>query len=264
MMKRRIFLNNTLKSFALAGLPALLQSCATPMPATVSGAQSAKDDLERIAKIIADKATPVKWLFTGDSITHGAKHTYGRRSYPEIFAERIRTEMGRGRDFIINTAISGHTSKDIRSDFDWRVKQFSPRIISLMIGTNDAATTRSISVAQYEDNMNWLIKNFRSLDAIPIIHTPNTIQYKAPGGDVRLSLPKYIDVIYKTVKSNDVILVDNWKYWKDNNTKAEAEGWFADPLHPSGKGHLELARLLFKTINIFELKSFTCTGNIVC
>lgn len=263
-MKRRIFLNNTLKSFALAGLPPLLQSCATPAAATVSASSNAKDDLERIAKIISDKTLPAKWLFTGDSITHGARHTYGQRSYPEIFAERIRTEMGRGRDFIINTAISGHTSKDIRNDFDWRVKQFSPQIISLMIGTNDAATTRNISVTEYESNLNWLIEGVRKLNAIPIIHTPNTIQYKAPGGDVRLDLPKYIDVIYRIVKSNDVILVDNWKYWKENNSKAEAEGWFADPLHPSGKGHLELARLLFKTINIFESKSFTCIGNIVC
>lgn len=33
---------------------------------------------------------PLKWLFTGDSITHGALHTFGWRDYAELFAERVR------------------------------------------------------------------------------------------------------------------------------------------------------------------------------
>ena len=46
-------------------------------------------------------------MFTGDSITHGALHTMGWRSYPEHFAERVRWELGRMRDIVINTGISG-------------------------------------------------------------------------------------------------------------------------------------------------------------
>ncbi len=262
-MKRRTFLNQALKGLAVAGLPSLVQSCASSATAVVVS-RSAQGDLEQITKLVADKSKPAIWVFSGDSITHGAVHTHGLRSYPEIFTERIRTEMGRGRDFVVNTAISGHTSKDIRNDFDWRIKQFNPRVVSLTVGTNDAAVNRNISVSMYEENMNWLIDSFRKITAIPIIHTPNTIQYKLPGGDVRLRLPEYVDTIYKVVKKHDVILVDNWKYWQENNAQALAEGWFADALHPSGKGHLQMARLLFKTIGIFNEKSFTCTGVVKC
>ena len=37
---------------------------------------------------------PLTWLFTGDSITHGALHIYGRRSFTGHFMERIRCELG--------------------------------------------------------------------------------------------------------------------------------------------------------------------------
>ena len=47
------------------------------------------------------------WLFTGDSITQGAAHIGEARSYPQLFEEWIRYQMGRSHDFVVNTAISG-------------------------------------------------------------------------------------------------------------------------------------------------------------
>src|SRR5580704_17629260 len=68
-------------------------------PAPTSGVGGVKE-------LLAGKE-PVAWVFTGDSITHGALHTKGWRSYPEHFAERVRWEMKRMRDIVINTGISG-------------------------------------------------------------------------------------------------------------------------------------------------------------
>ena len=50
---------------------------------------------------------PMKWLFAGDSITHGALHTLGWRDFTELFSERVRWELKRTRDFVIKTGISG-------------------------------------------------------------------------------------------------------------------------------------------------------------
>ena len=41
-------------------------------------------------KAIIENPEPANWVFTGNSITQGAKHTDGMRPYSEIFAERIR------------------------------------------------------------------------------------------------------------------------------------------------------------------------------
>ncbi|MBO4545343.1 MAG: SGNH/GDSL hydrolase family protein, partial [Verrucomicrobia bacterium] len=39
--------------------------------------------------MLADKRTPINWVFTGDSITHALVHTLGERSYAEHFEERV-------------------------------------------------------------------------------------------------------------------------------------------------------------------------------
>src|SRR5437763_63070 len=89
---------------------------------------------------------PTKWLFNGDSITHGALHTFGWRDYVELFHERLRFELARGMDVVINTAISGDSTRGLLETFDWRVAQFRPDVVFLMIGMNDCSTSRAIGV----------------------------------------------------------------------------------------------------------------------
>src|SRR5436190_21990005 len=62
---------------------------ATAEPASAQVAQKPKGPapsagIEGIKLLLARKE-PVAWVFTGDSITHGAQHTKGWRSYPEHF-----------------------------------------------------------------------------------------------------------------------------------------------------------------------------------
>src|SRR5580698_4140403 len=63
---------------------------------------SADDNGDAIRALLKGKEHVV-WLITGDSITHGALHTCGWRSYPELFGERVRWELYRVRDIVINT-----------------------------------------------------------------------------------------------------------------------------------------------------------------
>lgn len=255
-VRRREFIQTSVTAVALAGvLPSCLQSFVPRK--TISATD---DDLQAITALIHDKARPLKWVFTGDSITQGAKHTAGYRSYPEIFAERIRFEMNRPRDFVINSAISGHVSQDVLDDFNWRVAQFNPNVVSIMIGTNDAADVRNVSAGEFKSRLLKLVEMVRSIPAIPIVHTPNIIKPADP--DNRKKLPSFAEVIRQVAQEKKLILVDHWLYWESNRDKVFEGGWLSDPLHPNGKGHLEMARLLFKTLSICSDPSFTCTGDI--
>jgi lysophospholipase L1-like esterase len=229
------------------------------MAETASGSEEA--DLLSISKLLKDKA-PVKWVFAGDSITQGAKHTHGERSYPEIFTERVRFELGRSRDIIVNSAISGNASKHILADFDWRIGQFKPQVVSLMIGTNDAAASRTTTVEQFEQNLGQLVDQIRGLGAIPIFHTPNIII--AEKASERSRLPEYVAVIQRVASEKKVVLVDNWAYWQKMLLEQPAgsihQKWLNDPLHPNGTGHQEIARLLFKKLSIYDPKEPTCGG----
>ncbi len=216
-------------------------------------------DQERIAGFLKGKDSLI-WLFTGDSITQGAKHTHGYRSYPEIFSERIRWEMGRVRDIVINTGISGNTARVILNDFDWRISQFNPAVVSLMIGTNDCAETKNISPEAFRKDLNSLVNMIRDMNFVPVLHTPNVIiKDKAPE---RARLGEYISVVRDIAGQKQVILVDNYAWWqneiKNLGEAAVFRKWLNDPLHPNGAGHSEIARLMFRELSIFDPQAPTC------
>src|SRR5690606_18803351 len=107
-----------------------------------------------------------------------------------------------------------NTTQNILDDFTWRVEQFRPGVVSLMIGTNDCATGR-VPFEKFEENLRLLIGKFRQLGAIPVLHTPNII---IPGkAQNRTRLGEYVEVIRKEAASANLILVDNYKHWMDTH-----------------------------------------------
>jgi lysophospholipase L1-like esterase len=244
----------------MAGAGILQSPALAAHPARLSETHTANaDDLARIKALLNGKAAS-KWVFTGDSITQGAKHTLGYRSYPEIFGERVRFELGRVRDFIINTAISGHTSRDILNDYDWRIGQFNPTIVSLMIGTNDASEKKDVSISQFREYNLELVSRIRQSGAIPILQTPNiVIPEKAVG---RERLEQYISVTREIAAQKNVVLIDHWNHWneeiKSRGKQEVTAAWLNDELHPNGFGHLKMAHLVFRTLSIFDPNSPTC------
>ncbi len=254
---RRKFLENTTSQM----LNTILFLPAFAFPRSLFQISNIKeeDDFVVLRKLF-DIQKPLKWIFTGDSITHGAKHTHGFRSYPEIFAERIRWEMKRTKDIIINTGISGNTTQNILNDFNWRIGQFNPNVVSLMIGTNDCGDNRNISLEVFEDNLNTLVTLIRGIEAIPIFQTPNTIiKEKTPE---RRRFFEYVSVMQKLAGEKQVILIDNYTYWQNEIlSKGEiaiSKKWLDDPIHPNGEGHSEIARLMFKKLSIFDPDAATC------
>jgi len=217
-------------------------------------------DLEKIAFLLAQQK-PAKWLFSGDSITAGVEHTHGMRSYPEIFEEHIRWEMKRPRDIIINSAISGNTTVDILNDFTWRIEQFRPEIVSVMIGTNDCSRQK-VTPQIFKENLEVLTDKIRTLGAIPVLQTPNPIITDlAPE---RAQLDDYVIIIQKAAMEKEIILVDNYAYWKEEIKQTSQANvfkhWLNDPLHPNGEGHKAIARLMFKKLSIFNQNDATCGG----
>lgn len=204
---------------------------------------NAKNDLATIGGWLkSDK--PLTWLLTGDSITHGALHTKGQRSYPELFEARVRETLGRENDTVINSGISGDSADGITGDFAWRVGQFRPDIVSINIGMNDSVKGET-NRAAYEKQLRDLVKRTRELGALPILATTNTIQTPGNRGD----LPAYNAIIKRVAQQENVILVDNWTRWQ----KAP-KTWFSDSIHPNAMGHAQMADELFKTLGVAASK----------
>lgn len=215
-----------------------------------------KDLFDPVRDLLARKE-PVIWLFTGDSVTHGALHTMGWRSYPEHFVERIRWELQRRRDVVINTGISGTTAEKLLPDLAWRALQFRPSLVSMMLGMNDCRGGLA-GTEPFRRCLQEMVAKIRAAGALPLLHTPNAIYLPAAG--IRRGLADYVQVIRQLSVEVKVPLVDHYAYWLGiKREESEILYWLSDgSLHPNQYGHIAIAQLMFKILGIFDNDSRTC------
>lgn len=217
---------------------------------------STQSGIRAVSRLLAG-SQPVTWVFTGDSITHGAQHTHGGRSFSEHFAERVRWELRRFLDVVINTGVAGEKSAGLLKNLDWRASRFHPDVVSVLIGINDAARGPD-GRELFRGNLRQIISRLRDHGAIVLLHTPNHIDLKRAKGlaDVRA----YVKIIRETVRELDVACIDHWAHWKRSKFHEESfRAWLAeDGIHPSALGHREMAKLIFAKLGIFDEHSPTC------
>lgn len=233
--------------FNFIGLACLLMI--TPVVNSTQAADtSGREDLALLQARIANIAEPMIWITTGDSITHGAKWLGRERSYPELIQEQIRWPLGRRRDFVINTGISGERTTGLLADFNWRVTHFNPQVVSIMIGMNDAVAGPE-GREQFATNLRELVRRTRATGAIPILHRTNPIDEESASSDSRRDLPAYNQIIDQVAQSTATILIDHWSRWsQERPTLPLLREWLADPIHPNGVGHRAFAQEFFRTL----------------
>jgi lysophospholipase L1-like esterase len=220
------------------------------LTASLSAADS--PDLARLRARMAEKR-PVTWLFTGDSITHGALHTKGWRCFTEIFAERVRFEMNRRSDIVINTGISGDTTAGIIAALDWRLSRFQPDVTFIMFGMNDSVVGPDL--ATYEANLRKLVVEARKNSGIPVLMRVNPCIPGSAQEKRHAKLEAYMDAVAKIAADEKLILVDHWADWRKNPKSIAA--MMNDEVHPNGRGHQEMAIRILQTVGLSDPRSFT-------
>ncbi len=194
------------------------------------------------------------WVITGDSITHGAKHTNGARDYAGHFNERIRWELGRRDDAWINTGVSGEVTQGLLKAWDFRVARFRPAFVSVNLGMNDCVkSTRDV----YRAHLVEIVRRTRALGAIPVLHVPNTVRDGDPRRD---KLADFCLVVREVAAAEKALLVDHRAAWEKAAGApglARAE-WLDDAIHPNGAGQLEMAKTLFRDLGLYDPASAVC------
>jgi acyl-CoA thioesterase I len=196
----------------------------------------------------------VTWVFVGDSITHGSAHTNGRRSFVEQFAERTRGELERVGDVVINTGISGDHTEDVLAGFADRVGRFDPDVVVTMLGTNDSVQGPS-GRAGFAHRLAEIVRRVRHLGAVPVLQTPPPVDVSA--APERADLPAYVDRVRTVAREHAVMLVDHNARWLAAGDGTAPGRWLDDPIHPNGRGHLEMARTIFDRLGILDPASPT-------
>mgnify|MGYP001343552370 CR=1 FL=1 len=216
-----------------------------------------EDDAFNELKALLKGGEPAVWVFTGDSITHGALHTFGHRSYVEHFAERVRWELRRMADIVINTGISGDTMTGLLGRDEWRIFQFKPKVVSLKMGMNDCRNGEA-GRKGFKDSLEKLVEKTKQRQAMLLLHTPNLIHF--PNAKERVGLPGYVETIREVAIKHKLPLVDHYAHWqKEIGTAGRLQMLLNDgSIHPNAYGHLFLAKKMFDDLGVFDEKSPVC------
>lgn len=213
--------------------------------------------MKRVRELL-QSTEPVKWLFYGDSITQGSRYTEGHRSFAELFSERVRFELQRKDDLVINTAASGSSTIHLLDRFDWRVKQFSPDVGFLMIGMNDCNPERGVTLKQFRANLLLLVDRIRQIPSHAILQTtcpilPGTSPEREPHFDA------YMDAVREIAARESLPCIDHAAHWR-RRIAAEPglHSRWMNAYHPTYLGHRALAELIFRELAIFDPNSDTC------
>lgn len=202
-------------------------------------------ELEKLKSLITSK-DPVRWLFAGDSITHGALHTFGARDYTEHFSERIRYELGRSRDHVIKTGASGWRVTQLAADVEWGVLQYRPHGLSINFGMNDCLAGAAGIPAFKEAYLKVIAEARAKCGAAIIVHVPNAI---LPNDAARFAnLPAYSDAVREVAATTGCVAIDHPEEWRGRVLMYR----MSDAIHPNDVGHREMAFSMFRLLGLFD------------
>jgi len=206
----------------------------------------------------AQNDQPIVWNFLGDSITHGALHTWGWRDYVELFAERVRYQLQRDRDVVIKTAYSGYSLPPTLATLEQRCLRFQPDVVGIMVGVNDASLGME-NLPAYEAQYLTLIERIRQdTPALVFVQTFNLLD--TPNAAVRGEcIDAYADAVRRIARTAAVPCCDHSAAWQAYEAQAEAQRCYLlnDALHPNHFGHLLLANTLLEWLGLGKLERGT-------
>ena len=217
---------------------------------------AALPDYAALHKLVQNTNEPMLWLFVGDSITHGACHTNGERSYTELWQEVIKWEYGTNRqgvrknDIIVNSGVSGETATGFLKEMPWRLNQFKPQVVFINFGVNDAMKIKDLE--KFKTDLAAIVKAVRRKNAIPVLQVPT------PTYDGLATRPGYADAVREVAAQKKVLLADHAAYWKEISGSDEAKReWMNNNLHPNGAGHRIMVKVLATELGLVPTRSQT-------
>jgi lysophospholipase L1-like esterase len=181
------------------------------------------------------------WLFGGDSITQGARHTHGARGYVQLFEEELRYRRRRHAELVVNAAVDGSTVESGGPALgDW-FERLRPARVCLMFGTNDAGVA---DPAAFEHALAALVRRARVGGALVAVATPPPVR----GGWTdprRARLPEFVSAVRSVAASGAAVLVDHSAAWR----AADLDALLDDDIHPNARGHELLAETLLAALD---------------
>jgi lysophospholipase L1-like esterase len=241
---RRSFIKQSVMISAAAGAPQILKAQGANWHRTID--------------------TNAKILFQGDSITDGNRtrdndwnHILGH-GYAYLISSRLWYDHPEKKFHFFNRGISGNKISDLANRWQTDTLDIKPDVLSILIGVNDALASINGDMAYtaetYETNYRMLIK--RTTEALPGVKMIICEPFILPVGKVKDSWDKWYTTIVKQQaiakklsQEFSTVFVDFQEQFNKALSKAPADYWIWDGVHPMPAGHELMARHWLKVVN---------------
>ncbi|MCW3093376.1 MAG: hypothetical protein JWP81_4445 [Ferruginibacter sp.] len=192
------------------------------------------------------------FLFQGDSITDGNRtrnsdwnHVMGH-GYQYIIASKLWYDFPAKGYHFFNRGISGNKVTDLAARWQKDTLELKPDVLSILIGINDVSAfingDKKFSAEQFELGYRALL--IETKQALPGIRLVLCEPFILPVGRVKEKWQEYSDeieqrgqIVKRLSVEYNTVLVDFQNAFNKALTKAPAEYWIWDGIHPMPAGH---------------------------
>ena len=204
------------------------------------------------------------FLFQGDSITDGNRsrdndwnHVMGH-GYQYIIASKLWYDFPKKKFHFFNRGISGNKVTDLAARWQKDTLDLKPDLLSILIGINDISTflngNKDFTADRYEQDYRLLLQQTKQ--QLPGVQFVLGEPFILPVGKVKDRWNEYSDeiekrrsIVKKISDDNDTVLVKYQDAYNEALSKAPAEYWIWDGIHPMPAGHELMAREWMKQVS---------------
>ena len=204
------------------------------------------------------------FLFQGDSITDGNR---GRNSDPNHimghgYAFAVAAQLGAdypAMDFnFYNRGVSGNTILDMAARWQRDTLDLKPDLLSILIGVNDSSSQvfpwgNPVTVKKYEETYERLLSLTKEKypDILFVLGEPFILKVGMVDTyweAYRTDIEKRQSIVRKLSEQYDAVFVGFQEMFNQACSKAPADYWLWDGIHPSVAGHELMAREWLKQV----------------
>lgn len=192
------------------------------------------------------------WMFVGDEVTAWMRY-HSQPGYAEMFRHRLRWELRRFSDVVVNAGIQHATLNDIQKITRQGMSQCQPDVVFVMPGKNDLPALRHPRL--YSDQLVSVAEMIRAKGAEPVFQTPPVPHNLAQKGH-SLPLAQLADLIREISVIYEIPLIDHAEFWMD---QASCSDWYdSESELLNATGQAALAMQFFSELDLFDRNSPLC------
>ena len=206
---------------------------------------------------ITKKGDGFTFLFQGDSITDGNRtrntdwnHVMGH-GYQYIIASKLWYDFPKKGFHFFNRGISGNKITDLTARWQKDTLDIKPDVLSILIGINDTAAfidgKNGFSVEQYESGYRSLLQQTK--EQLPNVEFVLCEPFILPVGKAKdkwdlysTEVKKRQEVVLRLSEEYNAVFVPFQSAFNKALSKAPADYWIWDGIHPMPAGHELMAR----------------------